>query len=285
MSAGVATTRGGLVRIMRSHPLTSFFVMAYTITWLLWLPAILWDLPRIALLPGIAIGVTGSALVMTAAEDGRNGVGRFLHRFTQWRVGSRWYSLALLLVPLSAVAAAVLTTTSAAPVAALLPSSLPLLAAAFLHRFYLGPLWEEAGWRGFALPRMQKRYGPLVGTLVLGLLWGFWHLAVYLPDDIATFGLAGGLAQFATFVVFSVALAFVFTWVYNNTEGSLLLAMLLHLSVNGTQTYFELLAAEGAVGQGVAAALQNGLALGTAAAAIVIIFATRGGLGYRGDRR
>ena len=242
MSAGVATARGRLVRITRSHPLTSFFVMAYTITWLLWLPAILWDLPRIALLPGIAVGVTGSALVMTAAEEGRSGVGRFLHRFTQWRVGSRWYLLALMLVPLSTVATAVLTTASAAPVVALLPSSLPLFAVAFLHRFYLGPLWEEAGWRGFALPRMQQRYGPLVGTLVLGLLWGFWHLAVYLPDDIAAFGLAGGIAQFAIFVVFSIALSFVFTWVYNNTKGSLLLAMLLHLSVNGTQTYFELLA-------------------------------------------
>jgi membrane protease YdiL (CAAX protease family) len=266
---------------MRNHPLVSFFVLAYSVTWLLWMPTIVWDLPRIAQLPAIALGLTGSAIVMTGLLDGRAGVWRFLRRFVQWRAHPRWYAVALLVVPLSAVAVAVVLTASSDPVRALLPTSLLLYGAAFAYRFYLGPLWEEAGWRGFALPRMQERYGPLLGTSFLGLLWGFWHLPLYLPRDIRAFGLVSGLIQFGIFILVSVALAYVFTWTFNNTRGSLLLAVLLHLSVNGTQTYFELLAAEHIIRPAVAGALQNGLAIGITGVALVVVAATRGRLGHR----
>ncbi len=114
---------------------------------------------------------------------------------------------------------------------------LPLLALPALLVIFLvgGPLAEEPGWRGFALPRLEERFGPLVGTLLLGTLWGLWHLPLFLftPGyNGAGTGLVGISLPFLAFVIGEVALAVIFTWVFNNTHGSLLLTMLLHASAN-----------------------------------------------------
>ena len=88
----------------------------------------------------------------------------------------------------------------------------------------LGPLWEEPGWRGFALPRLQARFGPLVGTLILGVLWALWHIPGYLGGWMG--------AGLAVLIVSSAAFSMIMTWVYNNTRGSILLMILLHSSSN-----------------------------------------------------
>lgn len=138
-------------------------------------------------------------------------------------------------------------------------------------------LWR---WRGFALPRLQQRRGPFEATLLLGLLWGLWHLPLYLPGDIQLYGVVGGLLQFALFVLFAVALAFIFTWVFNHTQGSLLFAILLHGSINGTETYVQTLADRHLLSHTAAVAIQAGLPLGCLALAVLLIVFTRG-LGYR----
>ncbi len=106
----------------------------------------------------------------------------------------------------------------------------------FVIIFFLGgPLGEEIGWRGFALPRMQLRYGPLWGTLLLGVLWVFWHLPHFLTSaqrggpgtSFATF-----LTNFPIFFLMVIAMAIIFTWVFNHTRGSLFMAILLHASIN-----------------------------------------------------
>jgi membrane protease YdiL (CAAX protease family) len=88
----------------------------------------------------------------------------------------------------------------------------------------LGPLWEEPGWRGFALPRLQMQFGPIVGTLILGVLWALWHIPGYF----------GGWMALGIFplIVSGVAFSIIATWVYNNTRGSILLMILLHSSSN-----------------------------------------------------
>src|SRR5689334_2535143 len=100
-----------------------------------------------------------------------------------------------------------------------------------------GPLLEEPGWRGFALPHLQPRFGPLGGTVLLGVLWAVWHFSEYVssPSFAATNG--GGLTPRAagTFVLFAVSLSFIITWVFNHTRGSLLLAVLVHTAVNWSQ--------------------------------------------------
>ena len=98
-----------------------------------------------------------------------------------------------------------------------------------------GPLGEEPGWRGFALPRLQWQYGPLVGTLILGVLWSLWHLPlmILIPGyNGSGTGFIGILIPFLEFLIEIVALTVIITWVFNNVLGSLLLTMLLHGSLN-----------------------------------------------------
>jgi membrane protease YdiL (CAAX protease family) len=116
----------------------------------------------------------------------------------------------------------------------------PLSVLAYLGIFVLvlvlvlvlgGPLGEEPGWRGFALPRLQRLHGPLVGSLILGPLWTFWHLPLNLIPTWSHGDAASGgvILTILAGLVATVAYTIVFAWVFNNTYGSLLLAILLHI--------------------------------------------------------
>lgn len=274
--------------ILRRHPLVSFFVLAYAVTWLLWVPLVIAGVPAFsetrhiptpAALPGIAIGVTGTALFMTAVTQGRAGLRRLLARLTCWDVGVVWYLVALLLIPLSEL---LITAAAGGPqvLRALTPAALAVYPVAFVSHFVFGPLFEETGWRGFALPRMQHRFGPLRGSLLLGLLWGGWHFCLYLPSWIRSGALAG-VVDMAMFVAFTVSVSVLFTWLSNNTRASLLLVMLLHGSVNGTATYVQLLADRGTIPHDAAVFCAGFGALITAmVTAVAIVWLTRRQLSY-----
>jgi membrane protease YdiL (CAAX protease family) len=282
---------GGLVQTMRRHPVVSFFLLTYAVSWSLWIPMLLLHLPMtselshtptIYLLPGIALGVTGSAFLMTALTQGKAGVLRLLQRFVLWRVGWQWYAFAILGIPLIEVLIGFVLPGGQDALHAFSPAALLLYPVAYISHFYFGPLFEEAGWRGFALPRLQQQRGPLVGTLILGFLWGVWHLPVYLPQDIQADGVVGGLLNFALFVLLTMALAFIFTWVFNNTKGSLLLVILLHGSIDGTSTYIQVLADRHLLSAtAVANILQLGFLPGCIVLALLLIVFTRGRLSYQ----
>jgi membrane protease YdiL (CAAX protease family) len=182
--------------------------------------------PSLYVLPGIAIGVTGSAFLMTAVTQGKAGVRRLVQRLLWWRVGLQWFAVAVLLIPVSEiVASAALGNPDA--LRALTPSALMFYPAAYVSHFFFGPLFEESGWRGFALPRIQGRFGPFRGTLLLGLLWSGWHFFLYLPASLAG-GAAVAALDLGVFTFSTTAMTFIFTWLSNNTKASLLLAILLH---------------------------------------------------------
>lgn len=277
-----------MTTVLRRYPLVSFFVLAYAVTWLLWAPVVFAGVPAfsetrhvpsLAALPAVAVGVTGSALFMTAITQGRPGLRRLFDRLRCWDIGLRWYALALLLFPLGEV---LLTAALAGPGAlrALTPSALAFYPVAFASHFIFGPLFEETGWRGFALPRMQHRFGPMRGTLLLGLLWAGWHFFLYVPAWIAA-GAAGALVNAAVFIVFTVTVSVVFTWLSNNTRASLLLAILLHGSIDGTATYVQVLADKGVISPDAGAFAAGMGALITAAlAALVIAWLTHKRLSY-----
>ncbi len=274
--------------LLRSHPLVSFFVLAYGLTWLLWAPMVFTGLPAfsatrhvpsIYTLPGVMIGVTGSALLMTAVTTGRPGLRRLWQRLTCWDVGVRWYLVALLMIPLGQL---LLTALLVGPGAlrALTPAALALYPLAFLSHFVFGPLFEETGWRGFALPRMQHRFGPLRGSVLLGLLWGGWHFFLYIPSWISGGGVPAVVSAL-TFVAFTVTVSVVLTWLSNNTRASLLLAMLLHGSINGTATYVQVLADRGIIAQDAAVFSAGfGTVLVAALAALAIAWLTHRRLSY-----
>jgi membrane protease YdiL (CAAX protease family) len=109
---------------------------------------------------------------------------------------------------------------------AVLATYLPLLVV----QFFTTALAEEPGWRDFALPRLQHRHGPVVGTTILGLLWGAWHLPLFLTEWGGWPDLSW--VQPVLFVATCIPLSMVMTWVFNRTRGSVPLIMLLHASIN-----------------------------------------------------
>ena len=273
-----------IARLLRNHPLAGYFLIAFALTWL-WeiLALVIFHLPPfLVLVPGAFVGPTLSAFLMTTLIEGKAGVFRLLKRYILWRVPWRWYLVALLMMPalflLSMLILPGALTTFQAPTAAFGLSYLGV----YLNIFFLGgPLGEEPGWRGFALPRLQQRSGPLLGTLILGVLHGLWHLPLYLliPGYNGTGpGWLGIGIPFALFVASVMMLTVIFTWVFNNSRSSLLLMMLLHASVNTASQLLRLFPS-------VAPALQFDLIhlLILAIVALCIIIATSGRLSYKPD--
>jgi membrane protease YdiL (CAAX protease family) len=284
------TAKGGLVEAMRRYPLVFFFLMAFGITWasdyvilvVLHLRLDPTDFRLLAPQALLGIGPMLAAFLMTAITEGRRGIRHLLLRFALWRVGVTWYVIVLLAVPVL-----VLITLLIMP-GALSTFRLPGLSfwPAYLMGYvgvlvFGGPLGEEPGWRGFALPRLQQRLGPLRGTLLLGALWALWHLPLYLlPEGYGTInqGLGYSLTAFLAFTVLGIALSVLFTWMFNNTQGSLLLAILLHTSINAPLGYLSSLLFPSSQLDAFQVRITMVLVFG--AVAMLLIIVTRGRLSY-----
>ncbi|GAA2158041.1 CPBP family intramembrane glutamic endopeptidase [Actinomadura napierensis] len=291
--------RRGPFGLVRRHPLMAFFVLAYAASWLAWLPyvlsadglgvldfrfpALLGDSQIPGVLPGAYIGPLGSALVVTAITGGRAGLRDWRRRLLRLRVRWYWYVIVLTGVPALLVGGALLlpgaAATLKAPSAIVLAAFLPLL----LLQVVTTGLAEEPGWRDFALPLLQRRHGPVLGTLFLGVVWSLWHLPLFFthwslggtrPDTVHWWTTLGA------FLFMSVAISYLITWVFNHTRESLPAALVLHATNNTVASIVlpELFPhAEGSW-------MLTGGAIGYGAAALVLLVVTRGRLGYRGPR-
>ena len=259
--------------LTRANPLTAYFVMAFGFAWTVEVVAFgLFDVPEV---PGIVIAAFGppvAAIVITQLTEGRDGVHTLLGRLRRWRVGLRWYALALVAVPAIGISSFVFLqdgTENLPGSPALLVLSYLLLVAVMMT---MGGGQEELGWRGYALGPLQERLGAFRAAALLGLLWGLWHLPIYLLvpgyNNAGSGALAVGSA-FAGFVGYTVALAMILSWVFNGTGGSVLLTMIVHGALNAN---FGLAPASAAAAWCITGAF--------AAVAMVIVLATRGHLGY-----
>ncbi len=183
----------------------------------------------------VGYGLFFAALIMTALTLGKGGVIRLLKRFLIWRVGGKWYLVAILLVPslnllgvfLNAALSSqpidfstVLAYKIFGPSANLMVLILPYLL------FDAVTNGEEMGWRGYVLPRLQAKHSALLSSLILGVIWGLWHLPKFMAP--------GNNASFALVFVDTIVKAVFLTWLYNNTGGSLLLTTLAHSSWNAS---------------------------------------------------
>ncbi|ANY10468.1 CAAX protease [Pseudonocardia sp. HH130630-07] len=275
--------------LIRRRPLTAFCTLALGMSWLAWLPYVLsengigvWSFrfPELlgtaqflGVLPGAYLGPIASAVLVTAIADGRPGLRRWVGRMWRWRVSGRWYAVTLLGVPAAMVATGYVFSGGqiAAPTTMALAAYIPGL----LIQMLTTGLAEEPGWRDFALPRLQRRFGPLTGSMILGPLWALWHVPLFLTDW-GGYPDAGWVRPVA-FTVFCVAFNLVMTWVFNRTGESLPLSMLLHVSVNNFASIvwadmFPTIDADGAI---------VAMAGGAVVAAVVVVAGTRGRLGYR----
>ncbi|GAA1753017.1 MULTISPECIES: type II CAAX endopeptidase family protein [Streptomonospora] len=275
-------------RFVKRHPMASFFTSAITLSWIAWTPYILSDhglgladieIPGLwsqllLMLPGAYLGPIFSAFLVTAAADGREGLRVWAGRLLKWRINWRWYALSLLGVPAALILCGIPFSGGdvQVPPLVVLAAYIPGLVLQFLTT----GIAEEPGWRDFALPRMQPYFGPLLGTVILGVIWGIWHLPLFMTEW-------GGFpnvtwAQPVEFVVSCVAISVVMTWVFNRTGESLPIAILLHASVNNFMSIV-LSFLFPSIGDSHAAA-GHVVLLAFGLAACALIAATRGRLGY-----
>jgi uncharacterized protein len=217
-----------LSSVVKQHPLIAFFVLTYALTWLAW-P--MWASGLYPIAPVFSFGPFLAALVVLAITRGKSGVGGLLRRMVRWRVGLRWYAAALLIPAGITLAAAVLNVLLGAQA----PSSaelggwtglLPLFLAVLLIPG-LGGAWEEPGWRGFALPRLQTGRSALLASLILGVLIAGWHLPLMFVGQV----------HYSDIVTIMGAVI-IFNWVFNNANGSVLIIMLMHAMNNAISGSF-----------------------------------------------
>ena len=218
----------------KRHSLVLFFVLAYTLSWAVEIPLglrsrgliaapIPWSLHYLA-----AYGPLLAAIIVTGLADGREGLKALGGRMFKWRVRPVWWLVALAPLVLYALLALVLrfipgqgVDLSALGQIDFLPN---LGAGALLVWFLTFGLGEETGWRGFALPRLQRGYSAFSATVILWAFWALWHLPLffYLYDATILVGFLLGL----------LAGAIVFTWLYNSSGGSILLTAMWHGAFN-----------------------------------------------------
>ena len=221
------------------------------------------------------VGPTAAAVIVTAVVDGRIGIRQLLRRVVLWRVGLPWYLVALLGIPLVIFFATIILPGA---LASFQPMSPVRWLVTYIIVFVLtgiagGPLFEELGWRGFALPLLQAQQGPLRGTLLLGALWGSGispSTSCCQPGSSKT---GAGIASVGIFLLLVLALTPIMTWLYNRTRGSILLAILAHGSVNTAPQMWVLLFPSGAN-----TLVSLMLAFGIVGLALIVV--THGRLGY-----
>lgn len=276
---------------MHKHPLVSFFFMAYSFSWIILIPYILsqwYILPHsnifvVFFALNAFVGPTLSAYIMGRITEGKDGWINIKKCFRRFKVGWPWYIFILLGLPL-----VMMFGISIIPGALSSFQGFPSgFSAKYIVYFVIlffggGPLGEEIGWRGFALPRMQVRYGALRATLILGILWAFWHLPHFLTT--AQRGGPGSnpsilYVNFPIFLLMVMSITVIMTWVFNHTKGSLFVSILLHTSINTFSLILALFSAP------IVTNTDLPVAIGLGILAIIILIFTRGKLGYKPDQK
>ncbi len=224
---------------MKRYPLISFYILALVLSGVVLLPLLAVGLNDLYFLATFGPGIAG--LIVARVADGRGGFLELLRRILIWRIEAVWW-LALLLLPIVIALSGALASRplgSAFDFGALPP--LYTIIPSIILLTLLNGFTEEYGWRGFALPRLQARYNALTSSLILGFFWGLWHIPIFFVEG--TFqqalsqqsGLAVGVAGF-TFMTVMASVAF--TWLFNHTRGSVLVAGLFHGMFNAWIGYF-----------------------------------------------
>jgi membrane protease YdiL (CAAX protease family) len=228
--------------IVQKYPLAIFFILAIGLTWIFMIADALGSqgiLPfRLPLPVMIVMGYmpTLAAVIVVGKTQGRTGVRALFRKLLIWRVGLRWYLFSIfgmavifilgivlynLIVPSADLPIFSEQMPSASPVQMIL-SLLPMYVVFTLVN------GEELAWRGYATPQLQARYSALTSSLIMGVIWTVFHLPLFFTRT----GSSQSDWPFASFLISTVAITVLYTWMLNHTRGSVLLAYLFHGAAN-----------------------------------------------------
>jgi uncharacterized protein len=263
----------GPLGLIRRHPIAALLVLTFALTWLLEIPRVLdargelpfafpfWGVILMGWMPGLA------AIIVALATGGRAAVKSLFARVLIWRVGWPWYVLVIggtAAIWISAVVVNPLFGGTGLQVPEFSLDLLIGLVINFVLLFLVNS--EELVWRGSLLPRLQARWSALGASVFIGLFEGLFHLPLFFQPDSDQ--AAAGLP---VFVIGSIAGAIVFSWLFNNALGSLLLVQLFHIFANTWITLFAAAPADNVTSQW----LFNGMLLVMAAVVVVVCGAGR----------
>lgn len=230
---------------IRNHPILAFTIVAYLFSWACWLP-VLGDIQAdlfgsgagvVALLTLGGYGPTVAAVLLSTIIGGWPALRDLLRKLLVWRAGLRWYFAVLLIGPVVYAGALYLYGAISGETGAVNYGLLPWIPVIVLASIPFGPLGEELGWRGFALPRLDASYGFVGSSMMLGVIWTFWHAPLFwAATGTAVSGFPVTVQSVSIFFLAVTGSSFIYTWVFRNTHGSVLMAVLLHLSLNAAGT-------------------------------------------------
>jgi membrane protease YdiL (CAAX protease family) len=244
---------------MKRRPLLAYFAITFGLTWGLGVCFFLFPAQLTAVFGKVSVtnplfilavyAPTISAIVVTSFIDGAAGIRRLLARFLLWRIGIRWYLAILVGIPMLSVIAMLLNAAfTQAPLSidhwyqlfllgptghwiadAATAGGLWSVVRVLLGSFFAdpGPLGEELGWRGFALPRLLKDRSALSAGIILGIIWGVWHLPAFLIG-----GTPQNSMSFPLFMIGAIGISVLMTWAFKGTGGSVLATALIHWTFN-----------------------------------------------------
>lgn len=221
-----------------------YFIIAYAFTWVFWIPeglamrgrlgsSIIVDFLLSPRNPA-AWGPFVAAFSLTYLNEGRDGMVSLLKRGVDIGFAKIWWIPTVFLFPLICGGALLLAKLSGEAIPELLWLTNPFLIVVTFVQILLtgGPLQEEFGWRGYALPRLQTRFNALTSSVVLGVLWSFWHLPYFF------IGTEVGYQYMWGHLLSSILISIIITWLYNNTGGSVLVALISHNMFNVSNIIF-----------------------------------------------
>lgn len=212
-----------------------FILITYGYFWLIAATKWIFDIPFtydprqlagklvLAAVPAALIG----AIATTLSTSGRVGLGELLTRAFRWRFSPIWYAAAFL-IPFAVVA--VSTGVAVLEGGAEISDRwfAPIFPLAFLAFFlFHNGIGEEVGWRGFALPRLQQKFGSLGGSIIVGILWALWHTPLFLMPGTSQYG-----SSLLSYVWLLVCWSVIMTMLVNKAGGSVLVAIIFHETCN-----------------------------------------------------
>jgi len=290
MNQAGAARPSSIKRAIVDHPIGAFLIILYPVSWILFLPAVLGksgigvlsiDIPaQASILLVTIIGLTGTAFLVTRLADGRSGTRALRRSYFKVKAGVLWYFLALFGAPiLLLVVALVVRGTGALNPFGQHASQIPT--AYFLNLIVIAILisvWEEGAWTAFLTSRLQRRFGPVLASIVVAPLFGLIHAPLFLVNGGLTDGRPQGIQileyAFYLLILFSVPMRILITWLFNSTGGSVPVIALFHASIDTTASSAILTSFY----PGVDGRL---LYVALAVVALAVVLLTGGRLGYR----